>query len=107
MSEVKNCRGLPRPGYAVQWHVDFPEKGLSLGKWSMTELGQSVPLGRNLKNLLEIDISDTEEKKDQLTFVEFMSDFEKNWVDRGDLAFVNLLCSEEDAEADIVSSKII
>ena len=64
-------------------------------------------LWRNLKNLLEIDISDTEEKKDQLTFVEFMSDFEKNWVDRGDLAFVNLLCSEEDAEADIVSSKII
>lgn len=106
MTEVKNCRGLPRPGYALQWHVDFPDSGGSLGKWSMTELGEIVPLGNNLKNILEIEISDTDEKKEHLTFGEFMSDFEKNWVDRGELAFVNLLCTEEDAEADIVSSKI-
>jgi hypothetical protein len=86
--------------------VDFPDSGVSLGKWSITELGEIVPLGNNLKNILEIEISDTGEKKEHLTFGEFMSDFEKNWVDRGDLAFVNLLCSEEDAEADIVSSKI-
>ena len=93
LKDVKFCRGLPRPGYSMQFDIQFPKRNGDEGKVVVSEGNEKIPQS----NLNWLDITNQNEKTKkiyEMPLNKFIEIFEKNWINKDELDFINLLCGE-------------